>query len=543
MKKGILYLLFSIFILFGGNLVFGQETEKSTKSDPNVPIFEIKNDLGQTVFAVYPGGVHIFVDDTQLKTTGGGFKVGRIGTEKATLGDIFTVVPGEVNVYIDNPLKVTGGGFKVGRVGTEKAAGSAANFLSVTPDSTKVNIGETGTGGFSVGKLGEIAGVDNFLNLTPENYFIGHNVAPRISSGTKNSVLGYYAGYSLVTGYNNIFIGDSAGYSNSSGHDNLFIGNRAGWKTTGNENIFIGNEAGYNSLSPVRNVFIGYQAGRKNQSGQYNVYMGDRAGTEGTGYYNTILGGQAASTNDFGNSNVAIGYVAGRDMVSAHNVYIGQGAGYNNSGTEGGNVFIGYYAGETLSSQDNRLAISNRNPTAPLIYGEFDNRRVVINGTNANGYNFFVSGTSAGTSAFAVFSDLRLKTNIITIPSALEKVLQLRGVSFDWKDPKAFDANKHIGFVAQEVEKIIPEVVSNINNNYSMQYAPITALLVEAMKEQQQEIERLKLKVKDIDGIKNENEQLRTKLAEFDKLKEEIDKLKKITKDLLIQSKTATDTN
>ncbi|NJO89371.1 MAG: hypothetical protein HC831_10725, partial [Chloroflexia bacterium] len=43
---------------------------KQTKSDPNVPIFEIKNDLGQIVFAVYPGGVHIFIDDTQAKAAG-----------------------------------------------------------------------------------------------------------------------------------------------------------------------------------------------------------------------------------------------------------------------------------------------------------------------------------------------------------------------------------------------------------------------------------------------------------------------------------------
>ncbi|MDF1550740.1 MAG: hypothetical protein P1P88_23155, partial [Bacteroidales bacterium] len=128
MKIKLSYVLLLMAIVFEIN-ISGQQA-KNLKSDPNIPIFEIKNDLGQTVFAVYPGGVHIFIDDTQLKATGGGFKVGRIGTEKATLGDILTIAPGEVNVYLDNPVKATGGGFKVGRIGTEKAGGIPDNYLT-----------------------------------------------------------------------------------------------------------------------------------------------------------------------------------------------------------------------------------------------------------------------------------------------------------------------------------------------------------------------------------------------------------------------------
>lgn len=505
MKKMLNELLLLSLLMTIGYYSFGQqEKKKGSKSDPNVPIFEIKNDLDQTVFAVYPGGVKIFVED-QLKAVGAGFTVGRLSTGKASAGDILTVTPNNVNIIIDDGtgVKAAGGGFTVGRLSTGKAGGPE-NFLNVSPDSTRIYTNESSTKGFAVGKLSANLGSEDFLNITPDNYFIGHNVAPNISTGKKNSVLGYYGGYSLKTGYNNIFIGDSAGYNNISGHDNLFIGNRTGWKTTGNENIFIGNEAGYNSLSPVRNIFIGYQAGRKNLNGQYNVYLGDRAGTEGGGYYNTVLGAQAASTNNFGNGNVVIGYVAGRDMVSTNNVYLGVAAGYNNTGTVGGNVFIGYYAGEALSTQDNRLAISNRTPGNPLIYGEFDNHSVVINGTNPNSYNFYVSGTAGGSSSWNSLSDMRLKTNILTISSALQKVLQLRGVSFDWKDPNVFDDKKHIGFLAQEVEKVIPEVVNNKGDNYSMQYAPITALLVEAIKEQQQEIETLKQKAGEIDALKAE---------------------------------------
>ncbi|NJO92505.1 MAG: tail fiber domain-containing protein, partial [Chloroflexia bacterium] len=376
-------------------------------------------------------------------------------------------------------VKATGGGFTVGRLGTGKAAGDE-DYLKVTPDSTRVYVSESSSNGFAVGKLGT-SGTTDFLNLTQDNYFIGHNVAPNILDGLRNSVLGYNAGNSLVGGDDNIFIGNMAGFSTGSGS----IG--------GNENIFIGNSAGYNSTSPVRNVFIGHEAGMENVTGQYNLYVGNAAGKNGKGFYNTVLGPSAASDNNFGNSNVVIGYVAGRQMVSSSNVFIGQGAGWNNASEVGGNVFIGPYAGETITSQDYRLAISSSSVRYgdPLIYGEFDNKRVAINTSNANGYTFYVNGTSSGTSDWATPSDMRLKTNILTIPSALGKVLQLRGVSYNWKDSEAFDNKKHIGFLAQEVEKVVPEVVINNNDSYSMQYAPITALLVEAMKEQQDQINRL----------------------------------------------------
>lgn len=266
----------------------------------------------------------------------------------------------------------------------------------------------------------------------------------------------------------------------------------------GRWNIFLGNNAGLNSLSPVRNIFIGYDAGRSNVSGQYNLYVGDHAGSFGTGTFNTVIGGLAFSTNDFGNSNVALGYVAGSKMVSSNNVVIGAGAGYANSGIIGGNVFIGYYAGEELSTQDNRLAISSNRSGAPLIYGEFDNKRVAINSINSNGYTFWVNGTAGGVGSWNETSDMRLKTNILSIGSALDKVLQLKGVRFNWIDQMTYDNKTHIGFIAQDVEKVIPEVVNKTNDQYSMQYAPITALLVEGMKEQQNQIESLKSEIEEL---------------------------------------------
>ena len=539
MKHFKLSLVFLFFFLSNTFIVFSQ-TE---------PIFEIKNDAGQTVFAVYPGGVKIFVDD-QLKATGGGFTVGRIGTEKATGGDIFSVNPNDVRVNIDDALKATGGGFTVGRIGTEKATtndyfsvqpndvrviindagglkatgggftvgrigtekatGGDEDFLKVTPDSTRVYIDSSSTAGFAVGRLGSTKNT-NFLDLTPDNYFIGQDVAPNITTGKLNSVFGYNAGYSLTTGSDNIFIGNKAGFNTGSGISG------------GNENIFIGNEAGYNSTTPVRNVFIGHEAGHENVSGQYNTYIGNMAARNGKGFYNTILGGLAANTNNFGNSNVVIGYVAGRDMVSGQNVYIGQGAGYNNSGTEGGNVFIGYYAGESLSAQDHRLAIGSDRSKPPLIYGEFDNQLVNING------GLQVNGEVISP------SDKRLKTDFIKLTKGLDIVKSLNGYYFSWNtlaiNQLGFKDKKQIGLIAQEVEKLVPEIVFKSTNGYkAIDYSKISAVLVEAIKEQQKIIEKLESR---INQLEEKNDNLKAEVSEIQDMKAEINELKTLVKGLV----------
>ncbi|UAJ14007.1 tail fiber domain-containing protein [Aquirufa lenticrescens] len=100
-------------------------------------------------------------------------------------------------------------------------------------------------------------------------------------------------------------------------------------------------------------------------------------------------------------------------------------------------------------------------------------------------------------------SDARFKTNISPIENPLQKVLQLRGVNFDWKTTefptRSFSENRSVGFIAQEVEKILPEVVSKDNSpeEYrSVKYDKVVALLVEAIKEQQKQIDSLKSQVK-----------------------------------------------
>lgn len=102
-----------------------------------------------------------------------------------------------------------------------------------------------------------------------------------------------------------------------------------------------------------------------------------------------------------------------------------------------------------------------------------------------------VNGKILAEDDITAFSDERLKENIETIPNALEKVSQLRGVEFTRKDT----GEKSIGVIAQEIEQVIPEVVSTTNDEAEMKsvaYGNVVGLLIEAIKDLQQEVEELK---------------------------------------------------
>ena len=92
-------------------------------------------------------------------------------------------------------------------------------------------------------------------------------------------------------------------------------------------------------------------------------------------------------------------------------------------------------------------------------------------------------------------SDLNLKKNISTIQNAVDKVTNLRGVEFDY-----IENNQHsIGFIAQEVENVIPELVFG-NDPKSVAYQNVVALLVEAVKEQNDIINNLKKRVENLEN-------------------------------------------
>lgn len=127
----------------------------------------------------------------------------------------------------------------------------------------------------------------------------------------------------------------------------------------------------------------------------------------------------------------------------------------------------------------------------------------IISGTNTfTGYTNMAGGSN--------LSDKRLKQNITPINYGLKTLMQLNPVSYEWKAnelstitskeelPKQFKGTQ-VGFIAQEVEAIIPEVVKEGVGGYrALEYHTLTAIIVQAMKEQQTIIETQKLAIEDL---------------------------------------------
>jgi Chaperone of endosialidase len=131
-------------------------------------------------------------------------------------------------------------------------------------------------------------------------------------------------------------------------------------------------------------------------------------------------------------------------------------------------------------------------------------------------YVLTVNGTAGGTNAWSSPSDIRLKKDVESISGALDLVRQLRGVRYRWRAVddrevgKALNLpteEKQIGFIAQEVEKVVPEAVvrpdgGSSDGVYALKEANLVPVLVEALKEQQQQIDDLKSEIKALKSLK-----------------------------------------
>lgn len=136
-------------------------------------------------------------------------------------------------------------------------------------------------------------------------------------------------------------------------------------------------------------------------------------------------------------------------------------------------------------------------------------------GTTSPSQKLTVAGNICATGSIGTCSDVRYKKDISPLSSALKNVLSLQGVSYHWKTDefpgKEFPKDRQIGLIAQEVERIYPEVVQTGSDGYkSVDYGRLTPILIEAIKEQQQEIDELKSLVKSLAAGKNRDDEKST---------------------------------
>jgi len=129
-------------------------------------------------------------------------------------------------------------------------------------------------------------------------------------------------------------------------------------------------------------------------------------------------------------------------------------------------------------------------------------------------YQFQVFGNALANGVWYT-SDRRFKSNIETLPNALDKIMQLEGVSYLFKTDDYptwnFDTTPQIGFIAQDVERVFPELIKTNENGYkAVNYIQLVPVLVEAVKEQEEHIRGLEAEVNRIDALEAQVAQLET---------------------------------
>jgi hypothetical protein len=340
--------------------------------------------------------------------------------------------------------------------------------------------------------LGAAAG--NLTMTGDSNTAMGSYSLAAITSASDNTANGYQSLFSNTVGSGNTAIGGSSLYHNTAGGRNT----AAGFSSLASNTAGSGNTAfGYLSLFSSSGTAAGNTA-----VGDSSLYA------NATGERNTAVGGYSLESNAAGSFNTAVGYWAGRLATGSSNVFLGHRAGYSQTGS-------------------NRLFVANDSGT-PLIYGEFDTVRVGI-GTTTAPYQLTLATNSAGKpggGSWANSSDARLKKNVQPLAGALEKIVRLRGVSFDWVNPREHGGQPaSAGFIAQDVEQVFPDWVSEIEpagrdrglvgegekvRSLTLPFA-FDAYLVEAIKEQER---RLADQEAQVEAQRSEIRELKANLAD-----------------------------
>jgi len=234
--------------------------------------------------------------------------------------------------------------------------------------------------GSNLTNIQNIYNTDGFLSSNRILDLSGKTLSYRTSSGFNQTFL------NLLDSSNNVLteIRASLTVPIDIEYPNLFIGKNAGISTTPfvRTNLVVGNSSLTAMTNGIKNTVFGNYSFQKLVRGSFNTVIGDTVAINFTGATtgpnaddNIFIGNGAALNQLIGKYNVYLGTNVREFAVSGDsNTIVGKDAGRN--GTGSGNVFLGYRAGLTEAAS-NRLHISNS--SNPLIYGEFDNRRVGVN--------------------------------------------------------------------------------------------------------------------------------------------------------------------
>ena len=345
-------------------------------------------------------------------------------------------------------------------------------------------------------------------------FAIGFSMNAQMSDGSAGtSATGIY---SVAMGYQTSASGD---FSTAMGSLTIASGNSstsmgASTEASGNYSTAMGAQTfaiGYASTAMGQETYaVGYAS---TAMGQYTGTSGDASTAMGAqtfaiGYASTAMG---SSTEASGDASTAMGSgtAASGDNSTAMGV-LTEASGNSSTAMGAGTTASDY--GSLVIGRSNLLGSTVTNSATEF---STDNTAFVIgNGTfnnRSDALTVLFDGTTTIAGDLSINSDARLKANIISLGSTLAKLLQIDGKSYTMK--KDENKKQKIGVLAQDIEKVFPELVSESNGIKSVNYQGLIPVLINALKEQ--------------DAKMNEQQ------TEIDTYRDEVSELKEIVQALV----------
>jgi hypothetical protein len=303
------------------------------------------------------------------------------------------------------------------------------------------------------------------------------------------------------TGGGSFALGETAGNPDNTGKSNTAYGQSALFNNFSNRNTAVGFHAISVGVLGHDNTAVGESA-LDNSDGDNNTAVGVSALKQNTNSsFNTAVGGHALETLDFENAchavsvdcgfNTAVGFQAlANGDTGFNNTALGVGALFNSTGNN--NTAVGENAGLNLMSGNNNIYLRAFGPptgiesdTMRLGRGQTKTFIAGIFGQNVSGSTVMINSDGR---LGAPMSSARYKRDIQTMGTRSQGLLQLRPVTFRYKDDE--QAERHYGLIAEEVVKVYPELVTRGADGKveSVRYQELIPMLLNEQQQQQRKL-------------------------------------------------------